>query len=117
MLFRSIGFLLVDLRLEIGTSVSTMILGTFGSALIVLVFQFFRLVLDYTATEYVQFEDDDYYYYVKAVPKINIAVPQMNIKQISGKEEIEEYDELEEVEAEQENQMYSYRRMDTEDRG
>lgn len=27
--------------------------------------------LDYQKTEYVQYEDDDYYYYVKAVPKMN----------------------------------------------
>ena len=113
-----IGFLVVDLRLETGVSVGTMILGTIGSALIVLVFQFFRLVLDYTATEYVQFEDDDYYYYVKAVPKMNIAVPQMNVKKISGKEETEEYDELAvdlELEHEEERE-FSYHKADTEDR-
>ena len=114
-----IGFLLVDMRLETGVSVGTMILGTLGSVLIVLVFQFFRLVLDYTATECVQFEDDDYYYYVKAVPKINIAVPQMHIKQISGKEEIEEYDELEaDATSERKEREFDYRSMDTtEDRG
>ena len=28
-------------------------------------------ILDYKHTERVQFEDDDYYYYVKAVPKID----------------------------------------------
>ena len=28
-------------------------------------------ILDYQHTERVQFEDDDYYYYVKAVPKID----------------------------------------------
>jgi hypothetical protein len=30
--------------------------------------------LDYARTERVQFEDDDYYYYVKAVPKKMVAV-------------------------------------------
>ena len=30
---------------------------------------FFFFSVDYTCTEYVQFEDDDYYYYVKAVPR------------------------------------------------
>lgn len=85
-----IAFLLVDLQFNMQLQVGSMILGTFGSALIVLVFQFMRLVLDYTATEQVQFEDDDYYYYVKAVPKIHIAVPQMNVQQIGGNEELEE---------------------------
>jgi len=47
-----------------------MILGTVISMLLVFVAQFFRVVLDYTSVEHVQFEDDDYYYYVKAVPKV-----------------------------------------------
>lgn len=115
-----IGFLLVDMRVETSVSVGSMILGTLGSALIVLVFQFFRLVLDYTATEYVQFEDDDYYYYVKAVPKMNIAVPQMNVMQISGKEELDEYDELAadlELEHDEREELDYRREEDTEDRG
>lgn len=33
--------------------------------------QFFRCVIDYTGVEMLEFEDDEYYYYVKAVPKIN----------------------------------------------
>ena len=34
--------------------------------------------------EYTQFEDDDYYYYVKAVPKIKIAAPKKDVKRING---------------------------------
>ena len=37
-------------------------------------FQFFRCIIDYSGVEYVEFEDDEYYYYVKAVPKINVIV-------------------------------------------
>ena len=44
---------------------------------------FFRVVLDYTAVEYVQFEDDDYYYYVKAVPKMTLAGQQKTVKHIN----------------------------------
>jgi len=33
------------------------------------VIQFFRCVVDYSRKEYLQFEDEDYYYYVKAIPK------------------------------------------------
>ena len=36
--------------------------------------QFLFMNLDYARTERVQFEDDDYYYYVKAVPKKTVAV-------------------------------------------
>lgn len=33
--------------------------------------EFLCFNLDYSRTEKVQFEDDEYYYYVKAVPKVN----------------------------------------------
>ena len=36
--------------------------------------------MDYTRTEHVQFEDDDYYYYVKAVPKKTVAVREVTVK-------------------------------------
>lgn len=74
-----IGFLLADLQLDIGGEIGTMILGVLGSAVLVYLAQFFRMLLDYTAVEYVQFEDDDYYYYVKAVPKIDVAMPERSI--------------------------------------
>jgi disulfide oxidoreductase YuzD len=38
--------------------------------------------VDYTRTERVQFEDDEYYYYVKAVPKNMIAEPKKTVKKI-----------------------------------
>ena len=34
--------------------------------------KFFVFDVDYTRTESLQYEDDDYYYYVKAIPKINV---------------------------------------------
>jgi len=37
-------------------------------------FQFLRCIIDYSGVEYVEFEDDEYYYYVKAVPKVNVIV-------------------------------------------
>ncbi len=41
--------------------------------------------VDYKRTEYVQYEDDEYYYYVKAVPKINIANEDVKVKQINAR--------------------------------
>ena len=38
----------------------------------------------YTKKEYLQFEDDEYYYYVKAVPKMSIAIPEKKVKKISS---------------------------------
>lgn len=76
-------FLIVDLTIGGAEQILAMILGTIGSAVIVFVIQFFRQCLDYTAVERVQFEDDDYYYYVKAVPKISVTSPEKNIKRIN----------------------------------
>ena len=45
--------------------------GSLVGALIALIVRFGQGVLDYNHVERVQFEDDDYYYYVKAVPKID----------------------------------------------
>jgi len=78
-----LGFLISDVILHTQMNITSMVFGTVGSMLIALVFQFFRLALDYTAVERVQFEDDDYYYYVKAVPKIHLTVPERSVKKIS----------------------------------
>ncbi len=47
------------------------------------VIEFFRFCVDYTRTERVQFEDDEYYYYVTAVPKMNVAAPDRKVKNIN----------------------------------
>lgn len=54
-------------------SVSAVIIGSVISGLIALAVQFMIFSVDYKQTEYVQFEDDDYYYYVKAIPKVKVA--------------------------------------------
>ena len=54
------------------------------SALIVLVIQFFIFNVDYSRTENVQFEDDEYYYYVKAIPKVSVEAPDVNVKRFSS---------------------------------
>ena len=54
----------------------------YSRAIAVLV-QFFQFNLDYARTEKVQFEDDEYYYYVKAVPKMAVAVPEKRVKRIT----------------------------------
>ena len=86
-------------RIE-GTGV--MILGSLASGIIAYVVQFFRFVLDYSSTKKVQFEDDDFYYYVKAVPKLRVSSPEVNVKTIKAdesedfEEETESYEGLEE---------------------
>ncbi|MDO5381592.1 MAG: hypothetical protein Q4F06_02585 [Eubacteriales bacterium] len=41
--------------------------------------------VDFKRTEYVQYEDDEYYYYVKAVPKINVTGEDVRVKQINAR--------------------------------
>ena len=62
-----------------------MIAGMAVSALIAVAFTFFVFSVDYTRTEHVQFEDDDYYYYVKAVPKMTVSTTDVKVQKISGR--------------------------------
>ncbi len=73
-----------DLIFEITQPLISVILGTVISFLLALVLQFFVFYVDYSRTEKVQFEDDEYYYYVKAVPKVTVAKPDKKVKQISS---------------------------------
>ena len=58
-------------------------MGTLVSGVIAAILDFFIFAVDYNRTEYVQFEDDDYYYYVKAVPKIAVTAPDKQVKKIN----------------------------------
>lgn len=69
--------------LEVSPKFVTVLLGSLVSAVLALILQITIFSLDYSRTEYVQFEDDEYYYYVKAVPKITIAVSEKTVKKIS----------------------------------
>ena len=42
--------------------------------------------LDYRRTENVRFEDDEYFYYVKAVPKIKVTEKNRNVTNIKSEE-------------------------------
>ena len=57
--------------------------GNLISMLLAFLLQFFVLSLDYSCTEHAQFEDDEYYYYVKAVPKVTVARAEKKVKQIN----------------------------------
>ena len=70
--------------LDINTSLLWIVVGTILSIVLVYILQFFVFSLDYSRTEHTQFEDDEYYYYVKAVPKINVTAPEMNVKRINA---------------------------------
>lgn len=75
--------LIGSMTMDADVSVIGVIFGTIISAGLVFVLQFFIHNLDYSRTEYVQFEDDDYYYYVKAIPKITMEAPQNKVRRIN----------------------------------
>lgn len=77
--------LIGDLMYTTNISILGVILGSIVAFGIVKVLQFFVFNVDYARTERVQFEDDEYYYYVKAVPKVTISTPEIKVKKISGK--------------------------------
>lgn len=72
-----------DLLYDTNISVGGVFVGTVVAILAGKVIEFFRLFLDYGRTEKVQFEDDEYYYYVKAVPKMSVAVSTKTVKKIN----------------------------------
>lgn len=83
-----------NIALDAGISyVSVVVSAVLGIAVgIVLEFLFFSV--DYSRTENIQFEDDEYYYYVKAVPKVGVSVPEKEVKHITGNKPQKEQDGL-----------------------
>lgn len=80
--------------LDADVSVAGVLLGTIAAAAIVLILQFFIFNVDYSRAEYVQFEDDEYYYYVKAVPKITLEAPNSRQRRRPTYDDEEEYYEV-----------------------
>lgn len=75
-----VGLLIAVFFANAQVSIIGAILGTIISCAIVYVVQSMDFVLDYGSAQRVKFQDDNYFYYVKAVPKIK-AVKSEEIKQ------------------------------------
>ena len=74
-----------------------LILGEVISAGIGVFVQFMYFPLDYSRVERLQFEDDEYYYYLKAVPKMSVRAPSVTIKRYTKTEPVEEGKTPEEI--------------------
>lgn len=74
-------------RMDVNLSVGSIIVGILVSMVLAFVFEFFVFAVDYTRTEYLQFQDDDYYYYVKAVPKVAVTAPDVKVQRINKRKE------------------------------
>jgi len=88
-LFEVIGLVSGYLLLGIPGKVFGVVFGGIVSAVIALGLQFMFFNVDYTRTERLQFEDDEYYYYVKAVPKSVITGSDKKVKHFHKNEEKE----------------------------
>lgn len=74
-----------DIAADVSVSVTRLLVGILISLLIAGIYTFFVFAVDYSRTEYVQFEDDDYYYYVKAVPKLMVSAPDVKVQKINAR--------------------------------
>lgn len=79
--------LMGDLTFDLNYSLGGIVIGSIFAGLICLVMQFFSFCVDYPRTERVQFEDDEYYYYVKAIPKMMVSTPDRKVKKINTNRE------------------------------
>ena len=77
-------FLLGGFALNITVPYVSVIIGTIFSLLIAAAVQFWILAVDYSRTEYLHFEDEEYVYYVKAVPKITFTEQRRRVKEINS---------------------------------
>ena len=72
-----------DLMYDTNLSILSALLCAIVTVIVCKGIEFFRFCLDYSRTEKVQFEDDEYYYYVKAVPKMTVSAPTNTVKKIN----------------------------------
>lgn len=72
-----------SIALGVNTSYGPLIIGNIVAAVAGLVLELFLFSVDYARSERLQFEDDEYYYYVKAVPKMTVSAPTNTVKKIN----------------------------------
>ena len=74
-----------SIALKLDISFAVILLSAVLGIAVGLILEIFFFAVDYSRSENIQFEDDEYYYYVKAVPKVGVAAPEKEVKRITGK--------------------------------
>ena len=64
------------------------VIGTVISCIVAMIISTIVLPLDYNRTEFIEFEDEEYKYYVRAVPKAAISKESVKIKRIYSRKEM-----------------------------
>ena len=75
--------------LGVNVSYGSLIIGNVLAAVAGLILELFLFSVDYARSERLQFEDDEYYYYVKAIPKVAVTTPEKTVKKINERQETE----------------------------
>lgn len=91
--FEIILFLVGNVTTGADMSLTSVVIGSLVSVIVAAVVQFWKTVVDYSKVEKTQFEDDEYYYYVKAVPKFLDRKKPQNLRTVTSynDEELDEY--------------------------
>ena len=71
--------------LDVEVPGGSLVLGTIIGILVGVIVMVCKRLVDFSRKEVVQFEDDDYYYYVKAIPKYNVSAKKKTVKQVTSK--------------------------------
>lgn len=77
-----------DLALGMKAPYLAMALGSVAAIVAGFVLELFFFAVDYSKCENFQYEDDEYYYYVKAVPKVGVAASEKTVKRISRRDDL-----------------------------
>lgn len=83
-----------NVALGLHISYPTLFISGIVAIVVGLLLEVLFLSVDYLRTEHLEFEDDEYHYYVKAVPKIGVTVPEKSVKHINERQESEERETL-----------------------
>lgn len=83
----AILLLIVNYLFRTDINMVAFFVGCVLSAVIVWLVQFLQLALNYADVENLQFEDEEYVYYVRAVPKLSISAPSKQIQTFNTRED------------------------------
>ncbi len=77
-----IGYIILGFKFDLDVSILSVVIFSVISGAVSYAILFIYRPLSYATVENVQFEDDDYYYYVRAVPKIKPASKKITYKHV-----------------------------------
>ena len=72
-----------SIALKLDISFAVILLSAVLGIAVGLILEIFFFAVDYSRSENIQFEDDEYYYYVKAIPKVGVSAPEKQVKHIT----------------------------------